>query len=51
MNLVISITELLLSQVNLLLDKNMLENDSYSTLWSLKPIKKTVSDVVKILQS
>jgi hypothetical protein len=29
----------------------MLENDSYSTIWSLKPINKTVTDVVKILQS
>jgi len=37
--------------VKLLLDKNMLENDSYSTFWSINPLNKTVSDVVKILKS
>jgi hypothetical protein len=35
----------------MLLDKNMLENDVYDTNFSLHPLNKTVSDVVRILKS
>lgn len=48
--LIISTTKLILSQVKLLLDKNMIEHDLFEPELTLSPLNKTVSSVIEILE-
>ena len=48
--LILTTAKLLLSQVKLLLDKNMLEHDMFQPNFEVSPVNKTVKDAIDILQ-
>ena len=48
--LILSTSKLLLSQVKLILDKNMLDNDLFAPNFEYYPLNKTISDVIDILR-
>lgn len=47
--LIVSTAKLILSQVNQILDKNMLENNTFTPNFGFHPLNKTIIDVTKIL--
>jgi len=49
--LIVSTAQLLLSEVKLVLDKNMLDNNMFAPIYEFFPLKKTILEVVKILEA
>ena len=49
--LIVSTAQLLLSEVKLVLDKNMLDNNMFTPIYEFFPLKKTILEVVKILEA
>lgn len=49
--LIMTTSKLLLSQVKLLLDKNMIENDLFMPNLEIAPFNRTVSDAINILRN
>jgi hypothetical protein len=47
----VSTAQLLLSEVKLVLDKNMLDNNMFAPIYEFFPLKKTILEVVKILEA
>ena len=47
--LIVSTAKLLLSQVKLTLDKNMIDNNSFTPNYEYYPLNKTIIDVARIL--
>jgi len=47
----VSTAQLLLSEVKLVLDKNMLDNNMFTPIYEFFPLKKTILEVVKILEA
>jgi hypothetical protein len=48
--LIFTTAKLLLSQVKLLLDKNMLEHNMFQPNFEVSPVNKTIKDAVEILR-
>jgi len=48
--LIVSTAKLLLSEVKLILDKNMLDNNAFTPNFEQYPLKKTILDVLQILE-
>ena len=48
--LIVSTAKLLLSEVKLILDKNMLDNNAFTPNFEQYPLKKTILDVIQILE-
>jgi hypothetical protein len=48
--LIVSTAKLILSQVKHILDKNMLDNNTFTPSFEFHPLNKTIIDVTRILQ-
>jgi hypothetical protein len=48
--LIVSTTKMLLSQVKQILDKNLLDNNSFTPNFQFFPLNQTIKDVTKILK-